>query len=290
VPGERIGGTQALLIEHLLDLAAVVHALSGYRHGSGRFTEQVEVGPGRCAGEGDAADRNGLILQHENVGALGPAAGLLEREINLQAERLVISGDVDDGFVVILSRSQATPCSIRVMRSPATTKTSKRGCCDAAGRSQPCVNSMCKSETSQTFIARLLLNSEGEGRDVDEAVGGPMVPATRDDPRPSVPEGAHDVDVFPAGSDVGGSACTCLAQAVSSQSPRSCSRPSSPQVSQEQPDRASASATASSTVAVVRWRSVFSCISALGADRCVRGLRRGTGLSVPTKSPASTEG
>src|SRR6266850_163051 len=48
------------------------------------------------------------------------------------------------------SRNQATPRSIRGIRSPATTRTSKRGRASAEGRSQPRVSSTCGSDRIQS--------------------------------------------------------------------------------------------------------------------------------------------
>src|SRR5260370_38374136 len=54
------------------------------------------------------------------------------------------------------SRSQATPRSMRGMRSPATTMTSNFGRAPADGRSQPRVNSRCRSDTSQSSTSVLI--------------------------------------------------------------------------------------------------------------------------------------
>src|SRR5258708_5300674 len=54
------------------------------------------------------------------------------------------------------SRNQATPRSMRGMRSPATTMTSNFGRAPADGRSQPRVNSRCRSDTSQSSTSVLI--------------------------------------------------------------------------------------------------------------------------------------
>src|SRR5258707_3360406 len=53
-------------------------------------------------------------------------------------------------------RSRATPRSMRGMRSPATTMTSTFGRAPADGRSQPRVNSRCRSDTSQSSTSVLI--------------------------------------------------------------------------------------------------------------------------------------
>src|ERR1700676_388468 len=55
------------------------------------------------------------------------------------------------------SRSHLTPRSMRGIRSPATTRTSKRGRAPADGRSQPRVNSRCRSESIQSSTSVLVL-------------------------------------------------------------------------------------------------------------------------------------
>src|ERR1700684_43769 len=51
------------------------------------------------------------------------------------------------------SRNQATPRSMRGMRSPAITRTSKRGRASAAGRSQPRRCSTCRSDWIQSRMS-----------------------------------------------------------------------------------------------------------------------------------------
>src|SRR5258708_1160739 len=55
------------------------------------------------------------------------------------------------------SRNQATPRSMRGIRSPATTRTSKRGRAPADGRSQPRVNSRWISDMIQSSTSVLAL-------------------------------------------------------------------------------------------------------------------------------------
>src|ERR1700682_3226345 len=55
------------------------------------------------------------------------------------------------------SRNQATPRSMRGIRSPATTRTSKCGRASAAGRSQPRVSSTCRSDRIQRRMSVLVL-------------------------------------------------------------------------------------------------------------------------------------
>src|SRR5580692_10407309 len=54
------------------------------------------------------------------------------------------------------SRNQTTPRSMRGIRSPATTMTSNFGRTPAVGRSQPRVNSRCRSDTSQSSMSVLI--------------------------------------------------------------------------------------------------------------------------------------
>src|SRR5258708_11486685 len=55
------------------------------------------------------------------------------------------------------SRNQATPRSMRGIRSPATIMTSNFGRAPADGSSQPRVNSRCRSDTSQSSMSVLVL-------------------------------------------------------------------------------------------------------------------------------------
>src|ERR1700676_4968947 len=55
------------------------------------------------------------------------------------------------------SRNQATPRSMRGIRSPATTRIWKRGRASPDGRSQPRVNSRCRSERIQSSTSSIIV-------------------------------------------------------------------------------------------------------------------------------------
>jgi hypothetical protein len=77
------------------DLPEVVHSVGCDRDGAALVSEQVEIGPHRCARERYTVDQDGLVLQYVNVRAGGGFLCLLDGPVYIAAICLMIAGDVD---------------------------------------------------------------------------------------------------------------------------------------------------------------------------------------------------